>query len=172
MYNTLQTSYSMNPFYVDLHRYTGLWYDIAHIPAYFQPPGGYNTTATYSLNMDGTLGVYNNTYYNMNGYQTQYSIYGIGRSIDTNNRRLTIDFPPSNGVNGPLPGAKGYYDIVILVEDCGNYRYSVVSDPDRRTLYILSRTPYPPSCDIQDLLSKGAAAGYNVNALEYTYHKY
>ena len=43
---------------VDLQRYAGTWYEIARLPQWFQR-GCYDSTATYSLNDDGTVKVVN-----------------------------------------------------------------------------------------------------------------
>jgi apolipoprotein D and lipocalin family protein len=44
--------------YVDLERYIGKWYEIAHLPAKFQE-GCSDTTATYTLDADGSISVLN-----------------------------------------------------------------------------------------------------------------
>ena len=43
---------------VDLQRYAGTWHEIARLPQWFQR-GCYNSTATYSLNDDGSVKVVN-----------------------------------------------------------------------------------------------------------------
>ena len=44
--------------HVELKRYLGKWYEIAHLPARFQE-GCTNTTATYTLNENGSISVLN-----------------------------------------------------------------------------------------------------------------
>lgn len=44
--------------YVDLSRYMGVWYEIAHLPVSFQE-GCYATKATYTLRDDGVVEVLN-----------------------------------------------------------------------------------------------------------------
>ncbi len=44
--------------HVELNRYLGKWYEIAHLPARFQE-GCDDTTATYSLSEDGSITVLN-----------------------------------------------------------------------------------------------------------------
>ncbi len=41
--------------HVDLQKYAGTWYEIAKIPNSFQDQCVGNTTATYSLNDDGSI---------------------------------------------------------------------------------------------------------------------
>jgi len=44
--------------HVELKRYLGKWYEIAHLPARFQK-GCTDTTATYTLSEDGSISVLN-----------------------------------------------------------------------------------------------------------------
>lgn len=44
---------------VDIQKYAGKWYEIAHLPMYFQRKCIANITAQYSVNADQTIGVLN-----------------------------------------------------------------------------------------------------------------
>lgn len=44
---------------VDIQKYAGKWYEIAHLPMYFQRKCVSNITAQYSVNADQTMGVLN-----------------------------------------------------------------------------------------------------------------
>ena len=44
---------------LDLHRYAGTWYEIAHLPLFFQRRCAADTTATYTPRPDGRLVVRN-----------------------------------------------------------------------------------------------------------------
>jgi apolipoprotein D and lipocalin family protein len=115
--------------FVNLDRYVGVWYQIAHVPQFFQ--GGVCVCARQKLTagQNGVVGVYNSC--------NQESVTGRLRDIrgeatnddPTTNARFTVDFG--------FPW-KGSYWIVGLDAD---YRYAVVTDKDARTLYILSKTP-------------------------------
>ncbi|ANS23129.1 membrane protein, partial [Acinetobacter baumannii PR07] len=42
-----------------MQKYAGKWYEIAHLPMYFQRKCIANITAQYSVNADQTIGVLN-----------------------------------------------------------------------------------------------------------------
>jgi len=44
---------------IDINKYAGKWYEIAHLPMFFQRNCVANTTANYSINADKTVGVLN-----------------------------------------------------------------------------------------------------------------
>src|SRR5690554_3931233 len=44
---------------VDIQRYAGKWYEIAHLPMYFQRKCVSNISAQYTVNADQTMGVLN-----------------------------------------------------------------------------------------------------------------
>ena len=48
--------------YVDLQKYSGLWYEIAKIPNSFQDQCAYGTTAEYKIEPDGDIIVINKCY--------------------------------------------------------------------------------------------------------------
>lgn len=114
--------------YVDVGRYLGAWYRIASYPLAFE---GVCTCArqVLSAGTDGKIDVYNSC--NRGGVNGPLAeIRGFAISDDpVSNARLTVDFN--------LP-KKGQYWIIGLDSD---YRYAVVSDPSRSSLYILSKTP-------------------------------
>lgn len=110
--------------YVDVNKYLGVWYEQALIPFYFER-GCSKTFTTYSLNADKTIKV-NNTC-TRNGRPT--SSIGKGIPEDSTNSKLKVEFVQTLNIGGQ-------YWIVRLGE---NYEYSVVSSPDYRYLWILSR---------------------------------
>ncbi len=120
--------------FVDLERYDGLWYEVARTSNPFQF-GCTCTTATYELLSDTSISVFNSC----NRFLTQgprTTIEGVAEVVDPEtNAKLEVDF---EGV--PFPGD---YWIIDLVEENpqSDYTYAVVSDPNRSTLFILSRTP-------------------------------
>jgi len=121
--------------YVDLQKYQGLWYEIASIPQFFSPIGTTNTTAMYKIN-NGYVDVINKSCFNGQNLQ----IYGKAISTDSSNSKLKVDFG-----NGRM----GDYWIIILDK---NYLYSVVTDPSKNTLFILSRTKNIDPSLLQKLL--------------------
>ena len=120
--------------FVDLERYDGLWYEVAKTRNLFQF-GCTGTTATYELLSDNSISVFNacNRFLAKGPRST---IEGVAEVVDTEtNAKLEVNF---EGV--PFPGD---YWIIDLVEENpeSDYTYAVVSDPNRSTLFILSRTP-------------------------------
>ena len=113
---------------VDLDRYTGVWYEIASFPQRFQK-GCHCTTATYSKSNKGHIVVENRC--NKEGVQGKESYIKGKAFIDpgSGNSKLKVQF---------FWPFKGKYWIIDLAED---YSYAVVGHPNRKYLWILSRTP-------------------------------
>ncbi len=120
--------------FVDLERYDGLWYEVAKFRNPFEV-GCTCTTATYELLSDTSISVFNScNRFLPQGPQSTSE--GVAEVVDTEtNAKLEVNF---EGV--PFPGD---YWIIDLVEENpqSDYTYAVVSDPNRSTLFILSRTP-------------------------------
>jgi len=140
--------------YVDLTRYVGFWYEIAHYPTSFQADCS-SSTADYTARPDGTIGVLN-TCLAADGSVVS-TIEGSANVADpTTNAKLTVTFP---GVPFPAP-----YWIIDLGPD---YEYAVVSDPIRLTLFILSRTPTLDQATLDGILSRLVDQGYDPARLVY-----
>jgi apolipoprotein D and lipocalin family protein len=114
--------------YVDVSKYLGTWYQIAKNPLFFEGDC-YCAQQKLGLRSDGVVSVYNSCNEgSVSGRLREIS--GIAINDDTQtNARFTIDFN--------LPH-KGQYWVIGLDSE---YRYAVVSDPSRLSLYILSKTP-------------------------------
>ncbi|MEP7127345.1 MAG: lipocalin family protein [Chitinophagales bacterium] len=112
---------------VDLNKYAGKWYEIASYPQRFQK-GCHCTTAEYTLSDKGYVVVENRCNKDsLNGKQS----YIKGKAFvekNSGNAKLKVQF------FWPL---KGKYWIIDLADD---YSYAVVSHPNRKYLWILSRT--------------------------------
>lgn len=114
---------------VDLERYAGTWYEIARYPNRFQPEDCVATTATYELREDGKISVINRC--------RKGSAEGPVKSV--NGKAWVVD-PETNArikVQFFWPFSGDYW-IIQLGEQ---YEYAVVGHPDRKYLWILSRTP-------------------------------
>jgi apolipoprotein D and lipocalin family protein len=139
---------------VDVNRYTGKWYEIARYPNWFQS-GCASSTADYTANADGTIGVFN-TCLDANG-NVNSTIQGTARVVDsTTNAKLKVTFPG-------IPFAADYW-IIQLGE---NYEYAVVGDPTRSTLFILSRTPTLSQDTLNVILAQLPDQGYDPARLIY-----
>lgn len=141
--------------YVDLQRYLGKWYDIAHFPQSFQK-GCSCTTAEYSLKEDGNILVINSC--NKDG-KTKVS-KGVAKVKDKeSNAKLSVIF---------FWPFSGKYWIIDLADD---YSYAVVGHPNRKYLWILSRTQKMDSRTYLNILSGIKANGYDLAKLEKTEHQ-
>jgi apolipoprotein D and lipocalin family protein len=114
--------------HVELDRYLGTWYEIARFPFRIQE-GCVATQATYTLLENGEIGVLNQC--RKHGFDGELSTArGKAWVVDKEtNARLKVRF---------FWPFSGDYWIIDLGK---NYDYAVVSQPNRKYLWILSRTP-------------------------------
>ncbi len=141
--------------FVDLNRYTGRWYEIANFPTFFNKDCSC-TTADYEL-LEDAVGVFNNCISSVTGQNN--SVNGKAVVVDTtSNAKLKVLFPPS-----PIPGDYWIIDLVSFDED-KPYNFSVVSNSDRSSLFILSRTP-----KITTVKQKIAIIGILINLIKQGY---
>lgn len=143
---------------VDLPRYTGKWYEIARLPNKFQKDCVGEVTATYSLLREGRLKVVNEC----RKERGVARVEGEARLRDKNgpNSKLKVRFAPS--WLSWLPFVWGDYWIIELAPD---YSYSVVGTPDRKYLWILSRTAEMEAGTYKRVIEKAAAQGFDVSKL-------
>jgi apolipoprotein D and lipocalin family protein len=137
---------------IELGRYTGKWYEIARYPVSFQE-GCYATTAEYMLRPDGRIGVLNTC--------REGGFAGRARTISGTARIPDPAVPAKLKVSffGPF---EGDYWILALDRD---YRWAVVSEPGRRMLWILSRTPTLDDVIYAEILERVTALGYDTARL-------
>ncbi|OZI77316.1 lipocalin family protein [Bordetella genomosp. 12] len=139
---------------VDLARYAGRWYEIAHLPMFFQRNCVGDTTAEYTRNADGTVGVTNRCR-DKNGDIDSAS--GTATVVEgSGNAKLEVSF---------FKPFKGDYWVIGLDPD---YRWAVVGEPDRKHLWILARTPTLPPETLQQALAIAKSQGYDLSELKYT----
>jgi len=140
---------------VDLERYLGTWYEIASYPAWFQKDCT-AVTAEYSLRDDGLISVVNSCRKKtLNGKLKQST--GRAKIIDTGrNSKLKVSF------FGPFWGP---YWIIDLDE---NYQWAVVGVPNRKYLWILSRTPQMDEDTYAGILDRLVDQGYDPSRLNKT----
>ena len=141
--------------HVQLEKYLGKWYDIAHLPFRFQE-GCTDTTATYTLSEDGNISVLNECIRNGKVKQAK----GKAKVVDKNSGaklKVTFFWP-----------FYGDYWIIDLGKD---YDYAVVGTPNRKYLWILSRTPQMDDKLYSQLTESVKSKGFNINNLIITSHK-
>ena len=113
--------------YVDPQRYAGDWYQIAHVPMFFEGFEACGCARQRLTLASDHVDVYNSC---VTASGKQKEIRGEAYIDDPGaNARLTVDFHLLY---------KGSYWIVGLDPD---YRFAVVTDKHAYSLYILSRTP-------------------------------
>ncbi len=143
--------------YVDLNKYAGKWYEIASYPQRFQK-GCHCTTAEYTLSTEGYVIVENRC---NKGSITGKQAYIKGKAFvdkNTGNAKLKVQF---------FWPFKGKYWIIDLATD---YSYAVVSHPNRKYLWILSRTANLDAAVYQQILARLKSKGFDLSKLETTTH--
>ena len=142
---------------VALERYTGLWYEIARLPVFFQDAED-AATARYTLNAEGNIDLIN-TAIQPDG--SKQSVTGTAVPVPGSNGaklRVTIDnfFAKLFG----SPPEYGNYWILELADD---YSMALVGSPDRESLWLLSRTPEVSEDRVDQYLDVAREKGYPVN---------
>jgi len=141
--------------HVELEKYLGKWYEIAHLPAKFQE-GCDETTATYTLLKDGTISVLNQSI--KDGKMKQAK--GKAKVVDKDsNAKLKVTF------------FWPFYGDYWIIKLGNNYDYSVVGTPNRKYLWILSRTPQMDDKLYSQLIEYAKSKGFEVNKLIKTLQK-
>jgi len=154
---------------VDLQRFQGRWYQIAYYPNTFQKQCVANTTADYRLLMTGQLEVINQCSTASGGVSKvtgaarvqPTKLLGVPVAKGTDTAKLEVRFAPSflawlNAVWAP-------YWVIQLPSD---YRYVVVSEPQRNYLWILSRTPALAAEDRTEIETRLREQGYDLARLQ------
>jgi len=144
--------------YVDLNKYAGKWYEIASYPQRFQK-GCYCTTAEYTWSEKGYVIVENRCNKDsVTGKQS--SIKGKAFVVkNSGNAKLKVQF------FWPFTGK---YWIIDLADD---YTYAVVSHPNKKYLWILSRTSKMDEKVYQQILSRLNEKGFDLSKLQQTIHQ-
>lgn len=147
---------------VDLQRYAGLWYEQAHLPLWFQRQCVSDTTAQYTLQPDGRIGVVNRCRARDGSFD---EVRGEARRVDGSSSQLEVRFAPA--WLSWLPLVWGDYRVIALDD---GYGWAMVGSPDRRYLWILSRTPQLDPGTMQRLVERARAMGYPMDKLIDTPH--
>jgi len=156
--------------------YLGTWYELVHYPSFFQRNDNYNTKAEYMLMSDDTIKVHNSTITQGKAFDS----FGIARQLY--GRNLRVDFPqpeisnlvqsgefkPPNQIN-TNQFEPNYIIDNIWVNEYGCYRYAVVTDSKKESLYVLSRTPHPP-IEEYNIIMQYVVKNYNRDRLVQTPH--
>lgn len=142
---------------VDIQKYGGKWYEIAHLPMYFQRKCVSNITAQYSVNADQTIGVLNSCRI---GNGEMISSEGVAYSQNQGNSKLKVSFLPT-GLRW-MPLTKGDYWVLRVDPE---YKVALVGGPSNKYLWILSREPQLDEATYQSYLDTAKHYGYDVTKL-------
>jgi len=140
---------------VDIAKYCGKWYEIASYPTRFQK-GCHCTTAEYTLSDKGYVIVENRC--NRDSVNGKIShIKGKAFVVqNSGNAKLKVQF---------FWPFRAKYWIIDLADD---YSYAVVSHPNKKYLWILSRTPKMDNLVYEQILSRLKAKGFDLTILKRT----
>ncbi len=140
--------------HVELEKYLGKWYEIAHLPARFQE-GCSDTTATYTLSKDGNISVLNECIRNGKVKQAK----GKAKVVDKNTgAKLKVTF------------FRPFYGDYWIIKLGNDYDYAAVGTPNRKYLWILSRTPQMDDNLFFQTIEFVKSKGFNVENLIRTSH--
>jgi apolipoprotein D and lipocalin family protein len=139
--------------YVDIPRFMGDWYVIAIIPNLVEK-NAYNSIESYQLNEDGSIAT---TYTFRKGSPDgkKKVMRPKGKIYDTQTNaewRMRVFWP-----------FWAKYLIIDLAED---YRYTVIGVPNRKWLWIMSRTPQMSDEDYATVLAGLKAQDYDISKIK------
>jgi apolipoprotein D and lipocalin family protein len=137
--------------HVDLARYVGRWHEIARYPAWFEKDCASDVTATYTQLSGGKIEVLNECR-KADGQMKRSK--GTARVADKRtNAKLKVTF---------FWPFSGNYWIIHLAPD---YSYAVVGEPDRKYLWILSRSPQLTESVYGRIVTRVRELGYDPSLL-------
>lgn len=140
---------------IDVQQYMGKWYEIAHLPMYFQRKCVGDTTAQYSLNADQSITVLNRCRTASGKMDTAE---GIAYAKNAGNSQLKVSFLPK-GLRW-LPFTKGDYWVLRIDPE---YKVALVGGPSNKYLWILSKTPNLDQATYQSYLETARQYGYDIS---------
>lgn len=159
----------------ELGKYLGHWYDIGHYPTWYQPASTYNTSATYNVH-DGHIVVHNKTHVLLSdGSGEQIESYGFAVPISPG--QFEVRFPETEraklanqfGTAGSSTSGVNYIVEKIWQDpQSGDYKYAIVTNPDKSNMWILSRRKNPPHWEFAEIQAYLYQAGYDMGKIVYT----
>lgn len=135
----------------EVERYLGVWYEAARMPHGFEKNLS-SVSATYSVNEDGTIKVLNRGY---NDKKLEWEdIEGVAKfKADQKQGWLKVSF---------FKPFYASYKVIYLNED---YTQAIVTGPSYGYLWILVREPALPDAEIEALIAKAGAFGFDTEKL-------
>lgn len=137
---------------VDLSRFAGEWYVVAHIPE-SRERDACGAVQTYQLDMDGTIAItYTFRECSLEGERKVYTARAFVRNRDTN---------ASWSVQYHWPFRSEY--LVVHLDE--HYTEAIIGRSARDRVWVLSRTPAIPDERYQALVERVKELGYDVTEL-------
>lgn len=142
--------------FASIDKFSGLWYEIARTPNFYQE-GCVASSVEYVLQEDNTYNIYNRCFENeIGGKLIEYS--GVGKTASKNKKSISkIDMTY-------FWIFTKRYNIVYIDQD---YKNAVVSDEDKKNIWIISRTPNMKKEKLDFILEK-LKAHIDLNRLIFT----
>ena len=135
---------------VELDRYLGRWYEIARYEQGFQK-GCQGVTADYALRPDGSISVVNRC--RKPGGKISEA-RGRAKIVDrATNAKLKVSF------FGP------FYGDYWILDRGDDYQWAIVGEPSGRYLWLLNRKAVPAKAEVDGLIDRAAALGYDTSML-------
>jgi apolipoprotein D and lipocalin family protein len=138
---------------VDLVRYSGKWFEIASFPMFFQRNCLADATAEYAPAPEGAISVHNRCR-TESGFDDATGKATVVEGFA--NSRLKVSFF--------WPFKADYWVLGLDPE----YRWAVVGNPNRKYLWVLSRTPQLAPALLEAALASARAQGFDLAQLRYT----
>ncbi|NML13549.1 lipocalin family protein [Azohydromonas sp. G-1-1-14] len=142
---------------LDLRRYAGRWFEIARLPLTTERECDSDVTATYTLLGRDRLRIVNSCY-TRDGVLEE--VRGVARPTGSDGAKLEVCFMPK--ALRWLPGSWAPYWVLHVDPD---YGAAVVGTPDRKHLWLLSRSPFMDDSQLQRLLLHARAQGFDTTQL-------
>lgn len=149
----------MDKFQFDINKYLGKWYELAHYPSTFQRNDNYNTEANYNITNCGQIQVHNSTI----SQGIKFDVYGIAYQLDGLNLRVDFPIPEVQKLNNTGQFGITNMDLInrntpnyiidnLWINCKGYYVFAVVTDLNKNSLFVLSRTKNPSLEDYNKIM--------------------
>lgn len=139
---------------VDLNRYSGRWYEIARTPNRFEDDCVGDVRVLYEMQPDGKLHLSNECRKHNGKTESAHGYANVVEPGTGSKLRVTFFWP--------------FFANYWIIELDPEYKYAVVGEPDRKYLWIISRTPQMDATTYNELIRKIASHGYDVGRISKT----
>ena len=140
---------------VDLGRYYGTWYEIAHLPNRFQSMCVSDTQANYRPD-DDVVSVVNQC---RTAEGTLERANGLAKVVEgSHGAKLRVSF------------FRPFYGDYWILELDPDYRWVLIGEPGRQYAWVLARQPQLDDATLQRLLARASALGFDRQAFVRTPH--